>query len=93
MIPKPQLLLMDEPTANLDPANVSIIEEMVLKANKEYGATIIIVTHNMFQAKRLADNIIFMLNGQIIEEGANRDIFEKTENPRTQAFLSGNMIY
>jgi tungstate transport system ATP-binding protein len=93
MILRPELLLMDEPTANLDPANVSIIEEMVLKANKEYGATIIIVTHNMFQAKRLADNIIFMLNGQLIEEGANRDIFENTENQRTRAFISGNMIY
>lgn len=93
MILRPELLLMDEPTANLDPANVSIIEEMVLKANKEYGATVIIVTHNMFQAKRLADNTIFMLNGQVIEEGTNRDIFEKTENQRTQAFISGNMIY
>lgn len=93
MILEPELLLMDEPTANLDPANVSIIENMVLKVNKEYGTTVIIVTHNMFQAKRLADNLIFMLNGQIVEEGSSSYIFEKTKDQRTQAFVTGNMIY
>jgi tungstate transport system ATP-binding protein len=84
---------MDEPTANLDPANVSAIEEMILKAAKEYGTTVIIVTHNMFQARRLADNIVFMLNGQVIERGTGSDIFGSPSDIRTQAFISGNMVY
>ncbi|MEI8216740.1 MAG: phosphate ABC transporter ATP-binding protein [Eubacteriales bacterium] len=93
MIIKPDLLLMDEPTANLDPANVSIIEGMVLKACKEYGATVIIVTHNMFQARRIADNIVFMLGGQVIENGPVASMFESPFDKRTQAFISGNMVY
>ena len=93
MIMKPDLLLMDEPTANLDPANVSIIEGMVVKACKEYGATVIIVTHNMFQARRLADNIVFMLGGQVIENGTVASMFESPVDQRTQAFISGNMVY
>ncbi len=93
MIIGPELLLMDEPTANLDPANVSTIEEMILKASKEFGTSVIIVTHNMFQARRLADNIVFMLNGQVIEKGGGADMFANPADPRTQAFISGNMIY
>jgi len=93
MIIRPDLLLMDEPTANLDPANVSTIEEMITKAAREYGSTVIIVTHNMFQARRLADNIVFMLNGQIIEKGSGTEIFGNPSDRRTQAFISGNMVY
>jgi tungstate transport system ATP-binding protein len=93
MIIRPDLLLMDEPTANLDPANVSIIEDMIKKACTEYGSTVIIVTHNMFQARRLADNMVFMLNGQVVENGSVVDIFESPSDKRTQAFVSGNMVY
>ncbi len=93
MIIKPDLLLMDEPTANLDPANVAIIEDMIKKASKHYKTTVIVVTHNMFQARRLADNIVFMLNGQIVEQGYGEELFEKPLDQRTQAFISGNMIY
>jgi tungstate transport system ATP-binding protein len=93
MIIRPDLLLMDEPTANLDPANVSIIEDMILKASQDYGSTVVIVTHNMFQARRLADQVVFMLNGQIIEKGSVASIFENPSDPRTQAFISGNMVY
>lgn len=93
MIIKPDLLLMDEPTANLDPGNVATIEDMIKKASKEYRTTVIVVTHNMFQAKRLADNIVFMLNGQIVEEGTGSNIFENPLDQRTRAFTTGNMIY
>ena len=93
MIIKPDLLLMDEPTANLDPANVAIIEDMIKRASKEYQTTVVVVTHNMFQAKRLADNIVFMLNGQIVEEGSGSAVFEDPKDQRTQAFTTGNMIY
>jgi len=93
MILKPDLLLMDEPTANLDPANVAIIEDMIKKASQEYKTTVVVVTHNMFQAKRLADNIVFMLNGQIVEEGSAQAVFTSPQDQRTQAFTTGNMIY
>jgi tungstate transport system ATP-binding protein len=93
MILKPDLLLMDEPTANLDPANVAIIEDMIKKASQDYQTTVVVVTHNMFQAKRLADNIVFMLNGQIVEEGSAHAVFAAPQDQRTQAFTTGNMIY
>lgn len=93
MIIRPDLILMDEPTANLDPANVAIIEDMITKACSEYGATVIIVTHNMFQAKRLANDVAFMLNGQIVETGSAEAIFENPSDNRTKAFISGNMVY
>lgn len=93
MVIRPDLLLMDEPTANLDPANVAIIEDMIKKASQIYQTTVVVVTHNMFQAKRLADNIVFMLNGQVISEGCASDIFENPLDQRTQAFTTGNMIY
>jgi tungstate transport system ATP-binding protein len=93
MILKPDLLLMDEPTANLDPANVAIIEDMIIKASRVYRTTVVVVTHNMFQAKRLADNIVFMLNGQIVEEGSGSAVFQDPKDQRTQAFTTGNMIY
>jgi tungstate transport system ATP-binding protein len=54
---------MDEPTANLDPANVSIIEQIASDLNKSSGTTVVLVTHNIFQAKRLAHRIAFILEG------------------------------
>lgn len=93
MVLKPTLLLMDEPTANLDPANVSIIEDMIKSANKEFGTTVILVTHNMFQAKRLADDVVFMMNGKLIEQGSNEEIFEQSQDQRTRSFVSGKMVY
>lgn len=68
MILKPNLLLMDEPTANLDPENVAKIEEMIIQAKNKFGTSIVLVTHNVFQAKRLADNIITIMNGSISDE-------------------------
>jgi tungstate transport system ATP-binding protein len=93
MIVRPDILLMDEPTANLDPSNVSIIEDMIRRANKDYGTTVIIVTHNMFQARRLAHNVAFMLNGKIVEKGPAATIFDNACDKRTQDFISGNMVY
>ena len=51
---KPKLLLLDEPTANLDPANARIMERAIRDINRRYGTTVILVTHNMYQARRLA---------------------------------------
>jgi len=70
-----KLLLLDEPTANLDPKNASIIEEIIATVNRESKTTIVVTTHNMFQAKNLPHRIALMINGKISEIGAPAEIF------------------
>jgi len=72
-----RLLLLDEPTANLDPKNASIVEEAIAAANRELKTTIVIATHNMFQAKNLPNRIALMNNGRIGEAGTPAEIFGK----------------
>jgi tungstate transport system ATP-binding protein len=89
----PQVLLLDEPTANLDPYNVGLIEEIVRQQNLTRGTTIILVTHNVFQAKRLAHRVGLMLSGRLIEIAETRDFFDAPNDPRTAAFVRGEMVY
>jgi tungstate transport system ATP-binding protein len=89
---KPKLLMLDEFTANLDPANVKMLEEAVTKYNKETKASIILATHNLFQAKRLADKIIFIYDGKIVESAEKNDFFANPKEDLTKAFLSGELI-
>lgn len=89
---KPELLLLDEFTANLDPANVKLLEESVVKYHKETNATIVLATHNLFQAKRLADEVVFLIDGKIVERGEKEAFFSNPQNPLTKSFLSGEMI-
>ncbi|UCF45280.1 MAG: ABC transporter ATP-binding protein [Candidatus Bathyarchaeota archaeon] len=72
-----KVLLLDEPTANLDPKNAAIIEEVIAVANRELKTTIVIATHNMFQAKSLPHRIALMSEGRITEVGAPAEIFGK----------------
>lgn len=90
---KPELLLLDEFTANLDPANVKLLEEGVIKYHQETGATIVLATHNLFQAKRLADDVVFILNGEIVEKAKKDEFFSNPQNKLTKSFLSGELIY
>jgi len=90
---EPDVLLLDEPTANLDPYNISIIEEIVTELNQSKGTTMVLVTHNVFQAKRLADRVALMLEGQIVELTDVEAFFEAPEDPRTRAFVQGEMVY
>jgi tungstate transport system ATP-binding protein len=89
---EPELLLLDEFTANLDPANVQLLEEAFLKYHKDTNATIVLATHNLFQAKRLADNIVFFLNGKIAESADKEKFFSNPEKPITKSFLSGELV-
>jgi len=89
---EPESLLLDEPTANLDPANVARIEALV-REEKTRGRAIVLVTHNLFQAKRLADRALFLLSGEVVEEGPAPAFFESPKDPRTRAFLSGEMVW
>ncbi|PKP28811.1 MAG: phosphate ABC transporter ATP-binding protein [Bacteroidetes bacterium HGW-Bacteroidetes-18] len=75
----PEILLADEPTSALDPISSKAIEEKFLELKENY--TVIVVTHILRQAKRLADHVIFMYDGQVIEQGSPKELFE---NPQTE---------
>ena len=77
LVLKTKLLLLDEPTANLDPKNVSIVEEVIATVNRELETTIVMATHNMFQAKNLPSRIALMNEGKISETGTPAEIFGK----------------
>lgn len=93
LVIEPRVLLLDEPTANLDPYNVSLIEDIVRERNRARGVTVIVVTHNVFQAKRLAHRVGLLLNGQLVEIADTRAFFDAPQDPRTAAFVRGEMVY
>jgi len=75
LVLKTALLLLDEPTANLDPKNAAMLEEIIATVNRKMKTTIVMATHNMFQAKTLPDRIALMSNGRITEVGTPTEIF------------------
>lgn len=77
LVTDPQLLLLDEPTANLDPRNTSIIEEVLSHINRERKLTIIMTTHNMFQAENLAHRVAVLNDGRIEGIGTSQEIFSR----------------
>jgi tungstate transport system ATP-binding protein len=93
MILRPDALLLDEPTANLDPYNVGLIEKSVTRLNREYGTTLVLVTHNLFQARRIGQRIALLLDGRIVEIADNHLFFDAPQDARTAAFIQGDMIY
>ncbi|MBS4031807.1 MAG: phosphate ABC transporter ATP-binding protein [Clostridiales bacterium] len=90
---QPEVLLLDEPTANLDPANVELLETMILDLNREHGTTILMVTHNLFQARRLAHDVMFFYQGQLLESGSTERVFNTPANEYTRSFVEGSMVY
>ena len=93
LIIEPEALLLDEPTANLDPGNVRIIEKIIARANRERGMTVVLVTHNVWQARRLAHRVGFLYEGRLLELTDTTTFFENPANPKTAAFLRGELIY
>jgi tungstate transport system ATP-binding protein len=93
LVLRPEVLLLDEPTANLDPYNVGLIENIVRQANQEQNTTVVVVTHNVFQAHRLAQRVALLLGGKLVEAGDTRQFFESPADPRTRAFVNGEMVY
>jgi len=89
----PDLVLLDEFTANLDPANVTILENAVREFNRATGTTVILVTHDMFQAKRLGRRIALLFDGHIVEDAPVDQFFENPRDPRTRAFVRGEIAY
>ena len=83
----PQVMLFDEPTSALDPEMVGEVLDVMKQLAKE-GMTMVVVTHEMGFAKEVADRVIFMDEGEIVEIGTPDEIFNNPKNPRTQSFLS-----
>jgi phosphate transport system ATP-binding protein len=83
----PDVILMDEPCSALDPIATLRIEELIDQLKKR--VTIVIVTHNMQQAARVADRTAFMLDGRLVEVGPTEDIFTKPTDPRTEEYVTG----
>jgi len=84
---EPEILLMDEPCSALDPMATQRIEELVVELKQDY--TIVIVTHNMQQAARVADHTGFFYLGQLVEFGATQRLFTSPTDPRTEAYITG----
>ncbi len=88
----PEVLLLDEPAANLDPANVARVEAFIGDAQAR-GTTIVLVTHNTHEARRLAHRTLLLIGGTIVESGPTAEFFESPSEPQTRAFLAGELVY
>jgi len=93
LVLEPQVLLLDEPTANLDLANVKLVEDLIREQRERRGGTVILTTHNLFQARRLATRVVFLLQGELVEVAPAEQFFNAPQNDLTRSFLSGELIY
>ena len=89
---RPQVLFLDEPTASIDPAATHVIEEVIL-AMKNEGTKIIMSTHDLGQARRLADEVMFIHRGRLMEKSAAPAFFTEPKNDLAQAFLRGELLW
>ena len=88
----PDFLLLDEPTSDLDPRNTAVIEGAVETARSR-GLGVVIATHDMHQAERVADRVAVLLDGRPIEVGPTERVFSDPEDPRTRRFIDGELVY
>lgn len=93
LVVEPSVLLLDEPTGNLDPYNVGLIEDIVRADRADRGTAIVIVTHDPFQARRLADRTALMISGRMVEIARTERFFSHPQQPETAAFLRGDLVY
>ena len=84
---RPRVLLLDEPTASLDPLSTQKVEELVYELRNT--VTVVIVTHNMQQAARISDRTAFLLAGELVEFDSTRDLFTTPKDSRTEAYITG----
>jgi len=89
---EPDVLLLDEPTSDLDPRNTAVIEAAIGKA-RDRGIGVVVATHDMHQAERVADRVAVLLDGGITEIAPTEVIFEDPSDDRTRKFISGELVY
>lgn len=89
---RPQVLFLDEPTANLDPAATRAVEEMIALIDAK-GTKIIMTTHDLGQARRLADEILFLSYGRLVERAPAEQFFASPASPEGKAFLKGELLW
>jgi tungstate transport system ATP-binding protein len=90
---EPEVLLLDEPTANLDPARVGLVESVIKDVHSQNGTTVVMATHNLFQAQRVAGRVLLLLDGRLVEDAPTEKFFHAPSDPRTSAFVRGEMVY
>jgi tungstate transport system ATP-binding protein len=93
LVVEPRMLLLDEPTAHLDPASVGLVESLIRRQQERTSMTVVWATHHLFQARRAASRIALILNGQLVEMAPTDDFFERPRDERTDAFVQGKMVY
>jgi len=89
---EPDVLLLDEPTSDLDPRNTAVIEEAIGEA-RDRGIGVVVATHDMHQAERVADRVAVLLDDGITEVAPTEVIFENPADERTRKFISGELVY
>jgi tungstate transport system ATP-binding protein len=89
---EPQYVLLDEPTSDLDPRNTGLIEEAILEA-RDRGMGVVVATHDMHQAERIADRVGVLLGDGFTEIGPTETIFDDPSDARTRKFISGELVY
>ena len=88
---RPEVLFLDEPTANLDPAGAYALERMVAVI-KHRGTKIVLTTHDLGQARRLADEVVFLHRGRLVERSPAQTFFDQPQSEQARAFLSGDLV-
>ena len=91
LITRPELLLLDEPTASLDPGSVLIIEDLIQKAARE-GVKIVFISHDIGQAKRLAADVLFLNRGQMVEHSEATTFFTTPQSNEAMVYLNGEIV-
>ncbi len=86
----PELMLLDEPTLNLDPGNAAIIEKVINDIKDE--TTVVLATHDLYQVKKISDRVAHILDGTIVEIGSSKDIFKNPRDERTLKFINKEII-
>ena len=89
LVVDPEILLLDEPTSALDPISLTVIEELILNLKKKL--TLVLVTHNLNQAKRVSDYVTFLFSGELVESLPVKDFFTNSTEKKTQMYINGFM--
>jgi tungstate transport system ATP-binding protein len=89
---QPEVLFLDEPTANLDPAATRMIED-IIKVFRDAGTKIVMTTHDLAQARRLADEVLFLHHGRLIESSPASRFFDQPVTPEARAYIRGELLW